>query len=191
MWSKANSGPIGHHQPQNSPLPQKFTVPSISAVFLNASWKSCSVSVQHCLQFCPDHLSCVKVVAFQFYLLSGKQKSCLGPRKLNRVSGARQSHCSGIQFSGEKEVWDNALSWCSSQFFYHKFPGQNLCICSYSHHKSHSNMSNWLWPARTNSLWTVPLISKKIMCMLFTCLAIFGLSEFGLFHWEDCCFASG
>jgi hypothetical protein len=30
--------------------------------------------VQHCLRFCLDHLSCVKMAAFQFYLHSGKQR---------------------------------------------------------------------------------------------------------------------
>jgi hypothetical protein len=39
-------------------------------------------------------------------------------------------------------------------------------------------------PVRTNSSWTIPLMSKKIMNMLltllFTCLASFGLYEFGL-----------
>jgi hypothetical protein len=37
-------------------------------------------------------------------------------------------------------------------------------------------------------------MSKKMMSMLltllFTCLTFFGLGEFGLFHWEDCCFVS-
>jgi hypothetical protein len=42
--------------------------------FFNATWKSFCKGVQHCLQFCLDHLSCVKLVAFQFYLQSGKQR---------------------------------------------------------------------------------------------------------------------
>jgi hypothetical protein len=33
--------------------------------------------VHHRLRFCHDHLSCVKMVAFQFYLQSGRQKSRL------------------------------------------------------------------------------------------------------------------
>jgi hypothetical protein len=33
--------------------------------------------VQHHLQFCLVHLSCVKMAAFQFYLQSGKQKSMM------------------------------------------------------------------------------------------------------------------
>jgi hypothetical protein len=32
-------------------------------------------SVQHRLRFCLDHLNCVKMAAFQFYLLSGKQRT--------------------------------------------------------------------------------------------------------------------
>jgi hypothetical protein len=31
-------------------------------------------SVQHRLRFCLDHLSCVKMAAFQFYLQSGEQR---------------------------------------------------------------------------------------------------------------------
>jgi hypothetical protein len=34
--------------------------------------------VQHRLRFCLDHLSYVKMAAFQFYLQSGKQKSRVG-----------------------------------------------------------------------------------------------------------------
>jgi hypothetical protein len=30
--------------------------------------------IQHRLRFCLDHLSCVKVATFQFYLKSGKQR---------------------------------------------------------------------------------------------------------------------
>jgi len=51
------------------------------------------------------------------------------------------------------------------------------------------------WLVGTNSLCTIPLMSKKVMIMLlrllFTCLAFFGLGDLGLFHWEDCCFVSG
>jgi hypothetical protein len=32
---------------------------------------------------------------------------------------------------------------------------------------------------------------SMLLTLFFTCLAFFGLSEFGLFHWEDCCFVSG
>jgi hypothetical protein len=41
-----------------------------------------------------------------------------------------------------------------------------------------------VWPARTNSLWTVLLMSQKMTRMLvnllLTCRAFFGLGEFGL-----------
>jgi len=47
----------------------------------------------------------------------------------------------------------------------------------------------------TNSLCTIPLMSKKVMIMLlrllFTCLAFFGLGDVRLCHWEDCRFVSG
>ena len=39
------------------------------------------------------------------------------------------------------------------------------------------------------------VLSKKVMIkllrLLFTCLAFFGLGDMGLFHWEDCHFVSG
>jgi hypothetical protein len=45
-------------------------------------------------------------------------------------------------------------------------------------------------PAKTNSLWTISLMSKKAMSMLltllFTCLAFFGLDEFGLSVYGSC-----
>jgi hypothetical protein len=75
IWSETNVGPTGHHLHRSSHLLPICTVPSTSAIFLNASWKSCSVSVQHCLLFCLDHLICVKMAAFQFYLQSRKQRT--------------------------------------------------------------------------------------------------------------------
>ena len=50
-------------------------------------------------------------------------------------------------------------------------------------------------PVGTNSLCAIPLMSKKVMIMLlrllFTCLALFGLGDVGLFRWEDYRFVSG
>jgi hypothetical protein len=31
---------------------------------------------------------------------------------------------------------------------------------------------------------------SMLLALLFTCFAFFVLGEFGLFHWEDCCFVS-
>jgi hypothetical protein len=62
--------------------------------FLNASWKLFCEGVQHCLQYCLDHLNCVKMPAFQFYLQSGKQR---------KVGWLYESHVVfGQKFSGEK-----------------------------------------------------------------------------------------
>jgi len=51
------------------------------------------------------------------------------------------------------------------------------------------------WSVGTNSLCTIPLMSKTVMIvllrLLFTCLSFFGLGDVGLFHWEDCRFVSG
>jgi hypothetical protein len=61
--------------------------------------------VQRHLQFCPNHLICVKMAAFEFYLQSGETRvSCRGPRQVSRV-GANDSHV----VCGEKEVWGGAL----------------------------------------------------------------------------------
>jgi hypothetical protein len=57
--------------------------------------------VQECLWFCLDHLNCVKIAAFQFYLQSGKQW------KVGWVGN--NSHVAfGLKFPGEK--W--SMTWC-------------------------------------------------------------------------------
>jgi hypothetical protein len=60
--------------------------------------------VQHCLQFCPDHLSYVKMVAFQFYLKSGKQRKVRLTVMLFVVKNPLV----------KKEMWDGVLSCCNS-----------------------------------------------------------------------------
>jgi len=34
-------------------------------------------------------------------------------------------------------------------------------------------------------------VKIMLLTLLLTCLAFFGLGDVELFHWEDCCFASG
>jgi hypothetical protein len=57
IWSKTIFGPTGHHHLGNSLLKVLF----------------CE-GVQDHLRLCLDHLSCVKMAAFQFCLQSGKQR---------------------------------------------------------------------------------------------------------------------
>jgi hypothetical protein len=64
IWSKTNFGPTGHHHPQSSPFLHVRTIPTASAILE--------------VMFYLDHLNCVKMAAFQFYLQSGKQKSMAG-----------------------------------------------------------------------------------------------------------------
>jgi hypothetical protein len=63
--------------------------------------------VQHHLRFCLDHLSCVKMAAFQLE----KQKSHRGPIQVRRVGGGDSYVVLGQKFPGENEVWDGKLSW--------------------------------------------------------------------------------
>jgi hypothetical protein len=48
-----------------------------------------------------------------------------------------------------------------------------------------------VWPARTNSLRVISSMSTKLISilysLLFTCLALFGLPEFGLSVYASCC----
>jgi hypothetical protein len=46
IWSKTNFGSTGHHQSRSSPYPLVYTVVSVSAIFINTSWKSCSLRVR-------------------------------------------------------------------------------------------------------------------------------------------------
>jgi hypothetical protein len=80
--------------------------------------------VQHRLQFCLDHLNCLKMVALQFYLQSGKQ------RKVGWVED--DSHvCFGEKFPGENKC-ETVIVVASS--FVPKVWG-SLHTFSCSHHK--------------------------------------------------------
>jgi hypothetical protein len=52
-----------------------YAVPSAYAIFICILEVVFCEGVQHCLLFFLDHLNCVKMAAFQFYLQSRKQKS--------------------------------------------------------------------------------------------------------------------
>jgi hypothetical protein len=63
---KITLGLLVYHQ--SSPLPRICTVPSVSAMFTCILEVVICECVQHRLQFCLDHLNCIKMAAFQFYL---------------------------------------------------------------------------------------------------------------------------
>jgi hypothetical protein len=72
--------------------------------------------VQHHLQFCLDHLSCVKMAAFQFYLQSGKQTKvgCMG-HDSHIFFGKKFCHnatatCSIIKVQGEVFTYFHAVA---------------------------------------------------------------------------------
>jgi hypothetical protein len=51
-----------------------ITIPSASAIFKRILEVVFCEGVQHRLQFCLNHFSCIKMEAFQFYLQLGKQR---------------------------------------------------------------------------------------------------------------------
>jgi hypothetical protein len=66
------------------PSPSRVcTVPSASAIFKCILEVVFGEGVQHRLHFYLDHLSCVKIAAFQFYLQSRKKKSKMVGRRLS------------------------------------------------------------------------------------------------------------
>jgi hypothetical protein len=87
-----------------------------------------------------------------------------------------------------RNVWHWALSWCSTNPFFHFF-GRFLRTsfrrrCSRPLYYSEFTMV----PRGTNSSRTVPSVSKKTINMAFTFdfdrRAFFALGQFGLFQWE-------
>jgi hypothetical protein len=96
IWSKMNLGPTGQYHS----LPRSCTIINASANF-EMEVVFCE-RVQHRLRFCLDHLICVKMAVFQFYLQSGKH------RKVGW--GTTVLLFWSKKFPGEKEVRDGELS---------------------------------------------------------------------------------
>jgi hypothetical protein len=92
----------------------------------------------------------------------------------------------------KKEMWYGALSWWNSQFFCRQSSGWSFRTFSCSRRKTPLYyVELTVWPARMNSLWTIPLMSKEtitmiLLTLLFTCLPIFCLAEFGIFLYCSC-----
>jgi hypothetical protein len=134
------SEPTGHHHPRSSPLPRVCTVPRASAIFLKCILEVViSKGVQHRMSICLDRLICVKIVAFQFYLQSGKQ------RKVGRVGD--DSHVVfGNKFHGEKgNVRRCVVVMQQPVLLSPRFRGE---VFAYFHTvavKRHSSMRNWLF----------------------------------------------
>jgi hypothetical protein len=134
--------------------------------------------------------------SFHFYLQSGKQRKVTG------------GHVRGVGWVGDESCcFLSKIPWwkgkcetvrccdATASSFVAKVQVEVLAHFLCRHHKMSQQYAELtVWPAWKNSLWTIPLMPKKMMSMLLTllltCLAIFGLGEFGLFHWEYCCFVS-
>jgi hypothetical protein len=176
---KTNFVPTGHHHPWSSPNPHICTIPSASALFWNASWKSCSMRVSStACDSAPSPQLC-QMRAFHFYVQLRKQRKVVwvGTTVMFSIKNSpvkeevRSVHCRDI----------TAISF-----------SPNFGVTS-SH--SRRKMSHYygeltVWPTRTNSLWTIPLMPKEMMSMLLTllfiCLAFFGLGELGLSVCDSC-----
>jgi hypothetical protein len=96
-----------------------------------------SEGVQQRMQFCSDHLNCVKMADFQFHLQLEKQ------RNVGWVGDDSHVLC-GQKFSGEK----GSVRWCVIMMqqpvpLLTKFGGNSSHI--FSHRKSHSSTQKWLF----------------------------------------------
>jgi hypothetical protein len=138
--------------------------------------------VQQCLWFCLDHLNCVKMAASPFYLHSGKQRKAAGGpvRRVGLVGDDTRVVFGKKNSLVNKEVWDDAFEWFNGQFFCRRSSGRNRRTFSSSRRKlSQQHAELTVWPSRTNYIWTIPLMSKKMMNMLltllFSCIAFFVL----------------
>jgi hypothetical protein len=89
------------------------------------------VGVQHRLQFYLDHLNCAKMMAFQFYLQSGKQ------RKIGCV-GDHSHVVFGQNFPSEKVN----VRWCVASSFAAKVLGEVFAQFHTVAVKCHSSMQN-------------------------------------------------
>jgi hypothetical protein len=141
--------------------------------------------VQHHLWFCLDNLTCVKMVAFQFYLQSEKQG------KVGWV-GMTVMFLLFKNSLIKMEVWDSALLWWTSESFCCQSSEWGLRKVSHIRRKMSQLYEEFaVLPARMNSLWTIPLMSKKIMSMLltllFACVAFFIVIEFWFSMYGSSC----
>jgi hypothetical protein len=152
--------------------------------FLNAYWKSCSVSV---FSTACDSASITSFVSkwWSFTFIFD-----LGNRKIGWVGD--DSYVVSLQsFLLKNEVWDDALSWCKCQFFCRQISWRSLRTFPRSRRKNITVVCGFdCLACQSEFLVNKPLMSKKMMIMLlilvFICLAIFCLTEFGLSLYGSC-----
>jgi hypothetical protein len=90
IWSKLTLGLLATITLEVVPFGAYAPFPALLSSFKSILEVVFCEGVRHRLRFCLSILSCVKMVAFQFYLQSGKQKS--------RVDGRWQSCCASHQY---------------------------------------------------------------------------------------------
>jgi hypothetical protein len=85
--------------------------------------------IQHCLWFYLDRLSCVKMATFQFFVQSEKHGKVIGSQ-VRQVGWVEMIFMLFLVKNSivEKEVCDDALSWCNSHFFCRQSFVRSLCI---------------------------------------------------------------
>jgi hypothetical protein len=111
IWSKTNFGPTSHHHPWSMHRSQRFCLPPPPPP-PNEFWKSHSVRVVSTSYGFASITSVVpKWRPFRFILNRGNAVKLQEAQSDGR---GRDSHVVfGQKFSGEKEMWDGALSWCT------------------------------------------------------------------------------
>jgi hypothetical protein len=170
-----NFGPTGHHHTRNSPLPRVGAVPNASAIFqMHAPWKSCSVRV---FRAAWDFASITSIVS--------KWWPSVLSQSVKQRKGDDSHVVTGQTFPKENGSMVRCVVMVQMPvIFPTESSGRNLCTFLRSCRKCHSCMRNWLTglPGRI-LLWTISLLSKKMISMLLTlyfiCLACFRLSRQG------------
>jgi hypothetical protein len=130
-------------------------------------------SVQHRLLFCLNHLYCFKTVAFQFYFQSEKQRK------------VRWTDTTVILFWLKIPWWKRKCETArcrdsTASSFVTKFRGEVLSTFSRSRVKRHSTM------CQDEFFVNSPWYQRKLMTLVFTCLAFLVLGEFGLQVYGSC-----
>jgi hypothetical protein len=129
--------------------------------FLNASWRQCSVRA---FSTTCDSASITSIVLKLWPFNAETEKSRWGPSQASMEGGGATVVLFLVKrFLVQRGVWDGVFSW--HQFF---------CLSSFScsHHKMSQQYTELtVWPDRTNSLWIIRSMSKKMMNMLSTLLS--------------------
>jgi hypothetical protein len=128
----------------------------------------------------PHRLNCVNMVAFPFYLQSGKQRKVGWVGNNSHVVFGKKKKSPGENGSG-----DSVLSWCNNQFLCRQNLGQILHTFSCSRCKDITVVCRMECLACNNELFVnnpndVKENYEHALYFAFSCLTSFDLSGFGL-----------